>query len=238
MLGKDAPSEEFAKQLKELVAANVAGNARLLTRFNDLVRDATKGLGTPRGESPDATALLSRWLDFNLASYSVVTTHGLALLNGLLSAAENALVPRPPAPAGTPPPARRVELRLEGRPGDRVTSGFAVENHFDRPLEVAFESGDLIPGSGASLPGSLVTFEPDKLRIAPRGEAVVQAAVTITPDFIVGQTYAATIRLLGFQPKEVGFSLTILPPHEAAKHSDPLLKETKSADKRRKRSSR
>lgn len=86
--------EEFTERLRELVAANLAGNAQLLSRFNELIRDAPKELGARRADqSPDAQALLSRWLDFNLASYAVVTTHGLALLNGLLSAAEDALAP-------------------------------------------------------------------------------------------------------------------------------------------------
>lgn len=237
--GRKSP-EEFVEQLKELVAANVAGNAQLVTRFNDFIRDAAKAVGAGRaGEPADAAALLSRWLDFNLASYSVVSTHGLALLNGLLSAAENALIPKAPsAPGARPTPEPRVELRLEGRPGDRVTSAFLVENHFDRPLDVAFESGDLIPATGASLPAALIAFEPAMLAIAPRGQAVVQAAVTITRDFVVGQTYTTTIRLLGFHPKEVGLSVTVLPPAEAAEPSGPPPKQTKPADKRRARSSR
>jgi hypothetical protein len=112
-----------------------------------------------------------------------------------------------------------------------------VENHFDRSVEVAFDSGKLIPTAGKSLPGSLVTFEPVELTIAPRGEAVVSAAVTITPDFVVGQTYTATIRLSGSQAKEIRFSLTILPPAGTAKVSGQALK-TKPPANRRRRSSR
>jgi hypothetical protein len=226
--GSGQTSPEVAERMKQILATTVAGNARLLSRFNELARDA---------QSPDATVLLSRWLDFNLASYSVVTTNGLALLNGLLSAAEEALLPRHPA-SGPSRPARQVELRLEGRSRDRVTSAFAVENHFDRTVEVAFESGELIPSAGKSLPGSLVTFEPTELTIAPRGETVVYAAVTITPDFVVGQTYTTTIRLFGSQGKEIGFSLTILPPNGVAKVSRQPLKKTKTPAKRRRRSSR
>ncbi len=237
--GRKSP-EEFVEELKELVAANVAGNAQLVTRFNDFIRDAAKAVGAGRaGEPANAAALLSRWLDFNLASYSVVSTHGLALLNGLLSAAENALLPKAPsAPGARPTPEPRVELRLEGRPGDRVTSAFLVENHFDRPLDVTFEAGDLIPATGPSLPASLTAFEPATLAIAPRGQAVVQVVVTITRDFVVGQTYVTTIRLLGLHAKEVGLSVTVRPPANAAEPSGPPPTESKSADKRRARLSR
>ena len=219
--GSGQPSSDvFGERMKQILATTVAGNTRLLGRFNELVRQEQTGLGPgPAGRSSDATVLLSRWLDFNLASYSVVTTNGLALLNGLLSAAEEAALPRP---------ARQVELRLEGRHGDRVTSAFAVENHFERDVEVAFDCDELIPSTGKSFPGSLVTFEPADLAIAPRGEAVVYAAVTITPDFLIGQTYTTTIRLSGSQAKEIGFSLTIL----------PTLKRTKPRAKPGRRSSR
>jgi hypothetical protein len=236
--GQTSP-EVLAERMKQLLATTVAGNARLLSRFNAVVRDAQTGLGTgPSGQSPDATVLLSRWLDFNLASYSVVTTNGLALLTGLLSATEEALLPRHPEPSGPSRPARQVELRLEGRPGDRITSAFAVENHFDRAVEVAFDSGELIPSVGKSLPGSLVTFEPGELAIAPRGEAVVHAVVTITPEFVIGRTYTTTIRLSGSQAKEIGFSLIILLPEAKAKVSRQPLKKTKQPAKQRRRSSR
>jgi hypothetical protein len=201
--------EEFVEQLRALVADNIAGNAQLLTRLTSLIQEAVKSAGSPSREPPSPAALLSRWLDFNLASYSVVSTHGLAIMSGLLTAAEAALLPKPSPRPGAPP---RVELRLEGQPGDRVTSAFMVENHFDRPLEVSLEGGDLVPATGAALPASLLTFEPAILSIGPRAQAVVQVAATLTREFAVGQTYVTVVRLGGLQAKEVRLSITVLPP--------------------------
>jgi hypothetical protein len=210
--GRTSP-DEFIERLRELVAANIAGSTQVVARFSDFIQEVFKAVGTdPAGERTDAKALLSRWLDFNLASYSVVTTSSLALLNGLLSAAESTLIPKAaPAPGTMPFPAPRVELRLSGRHGDRATSGFVLENYFDRPLVVTFESADLIPETGPPLPAALISFEPATHEIPPRGQVVIQAAVSITPDFVVGQTYTTTIRLLGFEAKEVGLSVTVLP---------------------------
>lgn len=231
--------EEFGEQLKQLVAANLAGNAQLMTRLNNFIKEAATAVRADRPrETTDVKSLLSRWLDFNLKSYSVVSTHGLALLNELLSAAENALLPKaPPAAESRPKPQPRVELRLSGRPGERVTSGFAVENHFDHPLSITFECAGLTLASGQSLPAALVEVEPANLIIPPRGEAVAQVAVAITGDFVVGQTYTTTIRLLGFDAKEVGLSITILSPVEMPKSSPPL-QQAKTKNKRRRRSSR
>jgi hypothetical protein len=100
--------EEFTERLRKLIAANLAGNAELLNRFNELIRDAPMELGARRaGESSDAQSLLSRWLDFNLASYAAMSTHGLALLNGLLSAAEDAMGP----PVAKPRVSRRASKK-------------------------------------------------------------------------------------------------------------------------------
>ena len=203
---------ELAAQLKALVAANTSANAQLLNRFAALLRSAVDARPATRTNLQDPQALVSRWLDFNVASYSVISTHSVALMNGLLAAAEKALSP-PAAPAG-PPAAQPLELRVEGRPGERVTAGFVVENQFDRPLAVSVECDELMPRAGSSVPASLVTFEPATMTIAPHGQGVVQVAITVTKAFEVGQTYSSTIRLLGFQDKEVSLSLTVLPPAE------------------------
>ncbi len=236
--GRISP-DEFVERLKEIVAANVAGSTQLVTRFGDFVRKASQEVGDARpGERPDAEALLTRWLDFNLASYSVVSAQGLALLNDLLFATESTLLPTaPPAPDARATPSPRVELQLAGRHGERATTGFVIENHFDRPLDLTFESTDLVPMAGASLPASLLSFEPTALVIGPRGQGVVQAAVTITADFVVGQTYTATIRMRGFEGTDVGLSVTILPT-DAAGPSGPSPKPRKSRKSAKKRRSR
>jgi hypothetical protein len=210
---------EFIERLKYLIANNITESERLLTRFRGLVREANQAVGTGgAGERPNAETLLSRWLDFNLASYSVVSTHSLALLNGLLSAAQSTLISKAaPAPDARATATPRVELRLSGRHGERATTGFVIENQFDRPLEVRFESTALIPATtGPELPAPLVSFEPTTLVIAPRGQGVVQVAVMITADFVAGQTYRTTIRPLGFEAKELGLSLIVLPPTKDA----------------------
>ena len=206
--GRRSP-EEFVEQLRVLVADNIAGNAELLTRLTSLIQDAAKSARAPSREPLSGAALLSRWLDFNLASYSVVSSHGLAVMSGLLSAAEAALLPKPsPRPGAAP----RIELRLEGRPGERVTSAFMVENHFDHSLEVRLECGDLVPAVGAALPASRLHVEPATLSIGPRAQAVVQIAATLTSEFVVGQTYVTVVRLGGLTAKEVGLSITVRPP--------------------------
>ena len=227
--------DQFVERLRDVVAANAEGNARLVTRFGDFFRNASQELRDARpGERTDAEALLTRWLEFNLASFSAVSSQGLALINDLLSAAEDTLPTRGPHGPDVPStPASRVELRLSGRQGERVETGFVIENNFDRSLAVTLSPTDLVPASGVPLPAALVSFEPAKLAIEPRGQGVVQASVTITDDFAVGETYSMTIRLLGFEGKELGLSVTALPA-DAAKSA----RTRKTAAKRQSRATK
>jgi len=234
--GRTSP-DEFIDRLKELVANNNLANKQLLTRLGNLVREADEVVSRDRaGGRLDAEALLSRWLDFNLASYSVVSTHTVALLNGLLSAVQSTLIASPASqPDAQATAVPRVELRLSGRHGERATTGFVIENQFDRPLSVRFESDPLVPAAGPVLPASLVGFEPAALVVAPRAQAIVQATVTITTDFVVGQTYTTTIRPLGFEAKQLGLSLVVLPPADDIVSSGQSPRTTEIA-KRKKRS--
>jgi hypothetical protein len=80
-----------------------------------------------------------------------------------------------------------------------------------------------------------VGFEPAALVVAPRAQAIVQATVTITTDFVVGQTYTTTIRPLGFEAKQLGLSLVVLPPADDIVPSGQSPRTTEIA-KRKKRS--
>ena len=225
----DLPADQF-QRLRQLAADNVAGNTRLLSRLNDLLRDAALAAGRGTGAAEgDRSALLSRWLDFNLDSYAVVSRHSLALADELISVAESALRTKaPPTTDARPEPPSRPELRLSARPGERATSGFVVENNFERPFAVTAECDELRTGKGAALPASLVHFDPPSLEIPARGEAIIRAAVSITPEFVVGETYTTTIRLLGLPAREVGLSVTVLAASEPA---DPVGKPAEPADK-------
>jgi hypothetical protein len=222
-------ADEVIEQLREVFATNAAGNAQLAARFNEFVRDISKEIG--RGERADPSELFSRWLDFNLASYAVLNRQGLALLDGLLTAARSTLIP--PAisvPIATQAP--RAELRLSGPSGQQVRTGFVIENYFDRPLDIAFACSDLSPGAGPSLPRSLVAFEPATLMIPPRGQAVGQVAVNLTDDFVVGETYIGTIQLQGFEGKELGISVVVLPAADAADPPNPAVAQSRPARRR------
>jgi len=205
--------QAFVEELRALVARNIAGNVELAARLNTLVKQ-TVDISASQ-PSPEPSDLLRRWLDFNLASYAVMSAHSLAAMNEVIAAAERALAGSMSALEPLP---ERVEVRLEVRSGARASCPFMVENQYDRPVDVSFQAGPLAgSGTGRTLPASLVSFEPTSLVVPARGRAVGTAELEVGPDFVVGETYRTTIRVIGFEAREIGLALTILPTEEPEK---------------------
>jgi hypothetical protein len=220
-------AEDVIDELRDLVAFNATQSVELAARMNEFVQDLSRQAA--RGQPLPPSELLSRWLNFNLASYALVSKQSFAFLDGLLTIARNTLVPESgPAPVEAAPDAPLM-LQLAGRHGDRVATGFVIENHFDQPLEVSFECDDLTSPLGKPLPSSVVTFEPPTLNVPARGQGIGRVAADISNEFVVGETYTTTIRLLGFQGKELGLAVVVLPGIEETRTSRQRAEEAKKA---------
>jgi hypothetical protein len=228
--------EVLIDELKSVLTANAAGNIELAGRLNALVKEATAAVQASKQRPPsDSSELLSRVLDFQLAAYAVVTEHSLAILNGLITSAEETLLDEtePAAPGGRPgsqrdnahgsllsapgPSEASGPMRLAGRRNEALTCPFLVENQYDRGLDVSFEADPLVPKNGSPLPGSLISFEPAMLVLPPHGQAVAEARVKLTSDFTVGETYSTALHVLGFQCPPVQLEITVQAPKKAAR---------------------
>ena len=205
------------EELKSVVAASIAGNVELVARLNTVIREAA--VAGPSAVPSDGGAVLARLIGLGIGSYAELNKHTLALLNGLVGVAERALIPSAsePSPAASStmgsagPAGGRVDVRLDGRIGERVACPFLVENQYDQAVDVSFRSDSLGAPGHPDLPASLVTFEPHRLSILPRGSAVATAMVDVTADFVAGATYTSTVRLVGFEGRQIGLALTVSP---------------------------
>jgi hypothetical protein len=201
--------ETLIDELKAIIAASVQTNVELLARVNGLIATASHVMVTP-GRLADPVTMLSQGIESALAFAAIVNRHTGAMLNELVTAAEQALdrsVQSPAPQTSSEPPA---PLHVEGRRGDRPVGEFAVDNEYDSPVQVSFAVSALTPPTGKVLPGSHVTLDPVHLTIGPRSSLMVKATVDITEDFIVGQTYTGTIRIVGFQAPDITVQVTVL----------------------------
>lgn len=208
--------EAFIDDLRGIVSANVAGNAQLLSRVVALLTNAGHlTTAAAQGRAPDPSAILTQGLELTLESCAIVNQHALAMLNDLVSVAERTLATPPRAstmqgeqPESQPP------LRLEGRRGERVIGRFAVENQYDCPVQVSFALSPLTPAQAPPLPATHVALDPVRLVIGPKASLIVEATIDITEEFVVGETYTATIRVLGFQAPDILLQVAVLGPTE------------------------
>jgi len=226
----------FVDQLKSVLSASAAGSIELAGRLNALVKEAALALNASKDRPPpDSSELLSRMLDFQLAAYAVVTEHSLAILNGLITSAEQTLLDasesaaavaqQAPQPQGTQASSRIARrpteatgiVQVVGRQDETLTCPFLVENQYDRGLDVSFEADPLVPGKGPPLPASLISFEPARLVLPPRGQAVARAHIRLIRDFTAGETYSTAVHVLGFRCPPVQVAITVAAPKKAAR---------------------
>jgi hypothetical protein len=216
-LNRKSP-EALLDEVKALVSANMAGNAQLLSRVVTLLSNTRHRMAAaPPGRPPDPSAILGQGLELTLESWAIVNQHTQAMLKDLVSAAERRLAVGPGlAAVHDKPLEQQPPLRLEGRQGERVSGRFAVENEYDCPVQVSFAVSGLTPAQGSPLPATHVTLDPVRLIIGPRASLLVAATLDITEDFVVGQTYTATIRVVGFRASDILLQVTVLGPRGRA----------------------
>lgn len=208
--------------LRVLLARNVQDNLRLAQRFGGLIKDATEQFGVTAkvGGLPRSNDLLARWLDLNFAFYSSLTNHGVAFLDDLLSAAAQNLGVRtmhadeaaaPESQARTAAtPVSRLELNLSARIGEMAIAPFVIDNQESTQAEISFHASDFISSKGETVLADGVSFDPARLSLGSKEQAIVKAIVTTNDSFRVGETYVTTVSILGFQAKQIILVLTIL----------------------------
>jgi hypothetical protein len=189
------------------MAHALAGNLEVVARVRDLVA----GLVSDSPKIPDAVrdprALVSRWIDFNIASLRIITEHSIDALNGIVSVAEASLDRNPRRSATSfenrsdAHDADPVELRLEGARGARATASFQLENFYSHPLEITFEVEPLIAPGRPPISASAIEIEPKVAQLPPRGRQIVSVSVTLDDGFALGSVYEARVRIVGFEAR-------------------------------------
>ncbi|MFN8668793.1 MAG: hypothetical protein U0164_16555 [Gemmatimonadaceae bacterium] len=220
-----ATAESFIEELKGLLTRNMESNTQLASRVSTLLQQASR-----EGLPTNANELFARWLDFNLASATLMTSHSSEVMRGLVDAAERSLLgravpsaaPSPGSGGGTATAAAgggAIDLHVQGAPGETVRAPFLIANEYDRPLDVSFEASALRSDGGGEIPVDQVSFEPASLSLG-RGQRVVQAAIAIPPGAKPGTTYRGDVRVKGYQARTIAIAVSVLPPVVAEKVDD------------------
>lgn len=234
-----ANAETFIEEIRGLLTRNMEANTQLASRVSALLQQsAREGLPSTPNE------LFARWLDFNLASATVISTHSTEVMRGLVDAAERSLLGREPTDGlhGTAAPrggvsgaadATPIDLHVQGAPGETVRAPFLIANEYDRPLDVSFEATALRDDAHGEIPAANVMFEPQTLTLA-RGQRVVQAAIAIPAKASAGGTYRGEVRIKGYQARTIALALSVVRGERAGADADTAAaKETRSPKSRR-----
>lgn len=206
-------------ELKSLLTKNVSENVKLISRIGNLVADSVKTTKTS-GTDTGKTTLINRWLDFNLASCDILSTHTLAMYKNVVATAEKIMAGnKTSAPAYKTSEAKPVKIQLKGHQGEKIRSRFLLENHNDYQYDISFEAGELASLNGYVITASRIKFEPATISLKPKEEAVITIAVDLKDDFVAGETYFSTVKVHGFSTKKIIVSIAVLPPQKKKKQA-------------------
>ena len=225
MMATDA---RFSDLLEELTARSLAEQVRTAQRYRELLQQVAAG-------DLDATALRAEHdrlvADHQAQLMRDITELGVRYYESILDL-NRAYVDRlfdqlyatagraQAAPPRTGVPASAVELRLAGRPGDRVEAGFAVENSRDVPADIVFYASEFAGDDGTVFRVPL-ELDPPRILLAAHGEHPFTLAITLDPQYFrSGGRYRAQVLARGGEELELRITVDVAsdPQPEA---SDP-----------------
>lgn len=214
---------------------------RLVNRFGGLIKEATDQIGdVSEGGLPKGNELLGRLLDLNLAFVTLLSDYGISFLDDLMSAAEQNLGVRPKTKESrytaqeirvSAEPVSGIELNVKARIGETAVAPFVIKHQQTVTTGVTFQASNLVSGTGHSVSSDCISFEPAALSLHPNQQAVVKVKVQPDNRFRVGESYASSITVLGFDTSQISLVVTILPALQQSKET----RKTGAKKKRRAR---
>ena len=156
--------EEFVNAIETILSANVSKSIHLMTHATDLIKNTVKTVSSPGRASMDGSKVLERWLNFNVASFSVISDHALSMLDKLITVAEGAIVGNIPRKRSAE---KQVDIEIAGQQGEKCCAVFLIQNHYDHALDISFETTPLVAESASTLSNAYVTFDPSSTSLEP-----------------------------------------------------------------------
>jgi len=227
--------EALVDELRAIVTSNVAGNVQLLTRLSALMTNTAHAASTMPMRAADPSRVVAQSLEAILESSAIVNKHTLSALNELVAVAERAVAtptPEPSAPSAAGSLDVPAELNLEGRIGEQASGEFAIDNEYDSPVRLSFSVIGSTAVGAAALSAKYITLDPSRAVIPANGTTTIHVTIDAPADLVVGRTYAATIRVIGFEAPEIKLRFTVL---GAAPSRDTALVVTRSAKRSKRR---
>ena len=195
----------LADELKLLLDRSLQHNVQLLTRVGGVLREAAQAAKDPqRLQGRDAKALLGDLVKLQVDYLKGLSDSSARYLGSVVSLAEQAVAPRPPAPE-----AAAQATALSGQVGETLAFLFQIDNPNAEAVNATIEAGDWEGRDGGHVGADSLVFEPAATVVNPHTARAVQARIVIDDRFEPGETYDTVIRVAGFPGRQVALSLTV-----------------------------
>jgi len=96
-----------------------------------------------------------------------------------------------------------MSLRLAAPLNSTLRAPFRLENNRSTPISVSFEITPFVGESGTGIVSAEAVFDPPALELKPAQEAKIDLILAITPGFVPGNTYLATVTVKGLEATQL-----------------------------------
>ena len=214
--------EEFTQSLQTLGTRYLEEYTRAMQRYLDTL-NAASGVSQERESngSGDLQAMQKRYAEFvasqapqvlsalseaGLRYYTTLADLGLQTINGYITTVLDAQ-----PPAAVTEDNKRNALVFHGTRGESANNAFMVSNNRNVAIDVAFDIAEVVSSDGKTKFKPQARFTPDKCRLAPHSEQVVQCELPLGGKFKAGEDYEGSIAVVGFPEMSMRFCVTIEP---------------------------
>jgi hypothetical protein len=229
----DMNANDFVQSMQSLGTRYLEEYTRILQRYADFVGSVSSPSrgGGERIEPADLGAMQKRYADFvvseaprvlaqlseaHLNYYSALADVGLRTLNGYVDSVVRTVGTSPRPGAGAPGNGGANALLFHGVRGQSASNAFLVTNNRDEAIDVEFNIAQVTGRDDQAPFKPKAKFTPEKCRLAPHTNRVIQCTMPLTGEFAAGQRYSGSITVVGYPEMAMRISVEVEESSEPA----------------------
>lgn len=199
-LGTVLSDSELRAMLKSVVTRKINSDLKTVQAHAELskrlAQNRRKNLS---GEGDELRQIIKEHLEYYGTLVDLSLNFHQRLLDTLAKSAEST----------ADPAVNGLTLAMTAPIGATVRAPFKISNNRPDPITVKCRASPFVREDGSQLIASSMGFNPPGAEIAPGSEEVFEVILPVTPDFVAGKLYLATLSADGFDAMSIVMRLQV-----------------------------
>jgi hypothetical protein len=202
-LGTALSDTELRMMLKSVLTRKISADLKTVQAHAELSKRLTQNRRkTLNGEGDELRQIIKEHLEYYGTLVDLSMNFHQRLLDKLARSAESA----------SDPAVNGLTLAMTAPIGATVRAPFKISNNRPDSITVKCRASPFVSEDGSQLIASGMAFDPPGLEIASGSDEIFEAILPVTPDFVAGKLYLATLSADGFDAMSIVIRLQVEGP--------------------------